>query len=90
MRYLLPQPVSKGQPCILCPRIDLVLFAEFAESQSSVKLPNQNQTSIRGDPRSLEIDLQRGIERELKGLALALTRWVWPSSVPSSRSAPYG
>jgi hypothetical protein len=53
-----------------------VLFDEFTEAQAFVQLTHQNQATIGGDPRSLEIDLQRGVERELKGLVLFVTHWV--------------
>jgi hypothetical protein len=79
MRYPLPQQVSKRQLCVLPPRVGQVLVGEFAESLTFVQLPHQNQATIGSDSRSLEIDLQRGIEREQKWLVLFLTQWVWTS-----------
>jgi hypothetical protein len=50
-----------------------VLRDEVAEAQPLVELPHEDQAAIGGDPRSLELDLQRRVERELKGLGLRLT-----------------
>jgi hypothetical protein len=66
-----------------------VLFDEFTEAQAFVQLTHQNQTTIRGDPRSLEIDLQRGVERELKWLVLFVTHGVWTSGASSLHSNPH-
>jgi len=49
-----------------------MLCDEFALSQTFAQLPHQDQAAIRSNPRSLEIDLQRGVERELKGLGVFL------------------
>ena len=57
------------------PRVGQVLFNEFAELQTFVQLTHQQEAAIGGDPRSLEIDVQRGIKRELKCLILFLTQW---------------
>ena len=56
-----------------------MLGDEFAEAQTLVQLTHQNQAPVGGDPRTLEIDLQGGVEGELKGLVLLLTRWVCTS-----------
>jgi hypothetical protein len=48
------------------PRVGQVLDDEIAESQTFVQLTNQNQAAVGGDPRSLEIHLQRGVEGKLK------------------------
>jgi hypothetical protein len=77
--HRLPQQVSEGQLGVLPPRVGQVLLDEFAESQAFVQLPHQNQATIGSDSRSLEINLQGNIERELKGLVLFLTQWVWTS-----------
>lgn len=50
-------------------------FDECTESQTFVRLPHEDQASVGGNPRSLEIGLQRDIERELKGLLLSLTHF---------------
>jgi hypothetical protein len=55
------------------PRVGQVLGDEITEAQTFVQLTNQNQATIGGDPRSLEIDLQRSVERELKRPVLFLT-----------------
>jgi hypothetical protein len=47
-----------------------VLGDEIAEAQTFIQLAHQNEAAVGGDARSLEIDLQRGIEGELKGLIL--------------------
>jgi hypothetical protein len=44
---------------------------------------------IGSDPGTLEIDLERGVEQELKWLILSLTHWVLPSRASSSRSNPH-
>jgi hypothetical protein len=48
------------------------LFDQFSEAESLVELAHQNEATVGGDPRSLEIDLQGAIEGELKGLVLFL------------------
>src|ERR1019366_5025537 len=83
----LAQKVRHRELSILSlPQIGQMLSNEFTESQPFVQLPNQNQAAVGGDPRSLEIDLQRTIERELKWLILSLTHRVWPSRASLSRS----
>src|SRR6266849_2693843 len=74
--HRLPQQVGEGQARILRPRVRQVLLDEFAETQPLVQLPDQNQTSVGSDSRPLKIDPQGSVERELKGLILALTHWV--------------
>ena len=51
----LAQHVSQQQLGVLRPRIGQVPGDEIAESQTFVELAHQNQTTIGGDPRSLEI-----------------------------------
>jgi hypothetical protein len=74
-----PSPAGVGQ----------VLGDEAAQTQALVQFPHQNQASVRGNARSLGVDLQGSFERELKGLILALTRWVSSSGASSLRSNPY-
>ena len=57
------------------PRVGQVLGDEFAEAQTFVQLAHQNQTTIGGDARSLKIDPEGGVERELKRRVLFLTHW---------------
>ena len=64
-----------------------MLFDEFPEPL--VEFPHQDQAAVRGDPGALEIDLQRGVEGELKGLVLYLTHWVLTSGAAPSRSHPH-
>ncbi len=45
-----------------------MLVDQLAESESFIQFANENQTAIRGDSRSLEIDFEKSIERELKRL----------------------
>jgi len=62
-----------------------VLGDEFAQAQTFVQFADQNETAVRSDARSLKIDLQRSVERELEWLILFLTHWVLASDVSSSR-----
>ena len=88
--HRLPQQVGKGQLSVLTlTRIRQVLFDQIAETQPLVQLPHQNQAAIGSDPRSLEIDLQGGVERQLKGLILFFTHWVSSSGASSLHSNPY-
>ena len=50
-----------------------MLFNQFSESQSFAEFPHQNQAAVGGDVGALEIDLDKGVEGELKRLALFLT-----------------
>jgi hypothetical protein len=56
-----------------------MLFDELSQAEPFVQLPHQNQATVGGDPRSLEIVLQSGVEGKLKRLILFLTPWVSPS-----------
>jgi hypothetical protein len=44
---------------------------------------------VAGDTGALEINLQRGIKGEVKGLILYLTRWELTSGPSSSHSNPH-
>jgi hypothetical protein len=57
-------------------RIPQVLSHQIAEAQTLVQLANQNQAAVGGDSGSLEIDLQRSVQGELKGLVLFVTHGV--------------
>ncbi len=46
------------------------------QAEAFIEFANEQQTAIRSHPRSLKIDAQEPVERELKGLILALTHWV--------------
>jgi hypothetical protein len=47
-----------------------VLADQRLQSQAFIQLAHQNEARVGGDPRSLERDLQKAIERELKRLLL--------------------
>ena len=66
-----------------------MLFDEFSEAESLGEFPHQNQAAVGGDAGTLEIDLERGIEGELKALILYLTHWALTSGASSSRSHPH-
>jgi hypothetical protein len=63
-----------------------MLLDQFSEPESLVEFAHQDQAAVGGDPGTLEIDLERGVEGELKGLVLFVTHWVWTSGASSSRS----
>jgi hypothetical protein len=46
--------------------------------EALIQLADQNQAGIRGDARTLKRDLQKPVERELKGLGFSLTHRVSP------------
>src|ERR1039457_783279 len=60
---------------------------EFAQPQAFIQLSHEQQATIRRYSRSLEIHLQRGVERELKGLVLLFTHWVQASGVSLRRQS---
>jgi hypothetical protein len=45
------------------PRITQVLGDQLAKAQPLIQFAHQNETTVRGDPRSLEIDLKGCVER---------------------------
>jgi hypothetical protein len=57
-------------------------FHEFAQAETFVQLPHQNQTTVGGHPRALKLDPQSVVEGELKGLFLRLTRHLATSASP--------
>jgi hypothetical protein len=64
-------------------------FDQFSEPESLVEFPHQDQAAVGSDAGTLEIDLERGVAGELKGLILYLTPWVLTSGASSSRSHPH-
>src|SRR5712692_4198165 len=78
-------------------------LVEFAhQDQAAVGLPPRGPRRIvhseavgrfgrrvGSDAGTLEIDLERGVEGELKGLVLYLTHWALTSGASSSRSHPH-
>jgi len=67
---------------VFFPRVGQVPFDEFAEAQPLIQLTHQEQAAVGSDARTLEIDLQPTIERELKGLFLPLTHRRATSASP--------
>ena len=71
------QQIGKRELCVLpTAAIGQMLSDQFSEPESLVEFAHQDQAAIGGDARTLEIDLERGVERELKRLAWAFTHWV--------------
>ena len=66
-----------------------VFLDELVQTQSLIQFANQNQATVGSHSRCLEIDLQGSIKRELKGLVLFLTRWVYTPESSSLRSHPH-
>jgi len=50
--------------------ISQVLFDEFSEAESLVEFPHQNQAAVGGDAGTLEIDLERGVEGDMREMFL--------------------
>ena len=77
--------VGQRQLGVLAPaRIGQVPLHERAQAQTFVQLAQQNQTTTGSHSRTLELDPQRAVERELKGLFLRLTHWLTTSAPPPS------
>ena len=85
----LAQQVRQRKLRVLPARIGQVLGDQFAKAQSFIQFADQNQAAVGGDARSLEIHLQRSVERELKRLILFLTHWVLTSRASSSHWNPH-
>ena len=86
----LPQPVGKGKRRIFpTARVGQMLFDQFSEPELLVEFAHQDQAAVGSNAGTLEIDLERGVEGELKGLILALTPRVLTSGASSSRSHPH-
>jgi hypothetical protein len=77
-----------------------MLFHQFSEPESLAEFAHQDQAAVGLPPRgfgrrvgsdagALEIDLERGVEGELKWLVLYLTLWVLTSGASSSHSHPH-
>jgi hypothetical protein len=62
---------------------------ECAQPQTFIQFPHQKQTTVVSDARSLEINFQRGVERELKGLILCFTHWAEASANLVLRPKPH-
>ena len=55
------------------PRVGQVARDEITEAQTFLQLTNQNQATVGGNPRSVEIHLQKSVKGELKWPVLSLT-----------------
>jgi len=53
-----------------------MLLDQFSKPESLVEFAHQDQAAVGSDARTLKIDLERGVEGELKGLFWAFTHWV--------------
>jgi len=71
--HRLPYKVGQRQLRVLSTRVGQVPLNERAEAQPLIQLSHQEQAAVRSDARTLEVDLQLTIERELKRLFLRLT-----------------
>jgi hypothetical protein len=69
--------------------VSQIFTDELAQSETFIQLPNQQQASVGGDLRSLEIRLQRGTKREAKRLILYLTHWMEASAAAFWPSKPH-
>ena len=73
----LSQQIRERQLSVLAaPVVHHVLGNECTQFQTFIQFAHQQQTIVGSDARALEIDSQRRVERELKGLILFLTHWV--------------
>jgi hypothetical protein len=57
-----------------------MLSDEVAEPQPFVEFPHEEQPTIGGDSRALEVDPEPGVERELQRLVLGFTHRVGTSA----------
>jgi hypothetical protein len=62
---------------------------ECAQAQTLIQLAHQDQTAVGSHLRALELDPQRAVERELKGLFLRLTQWLPFSALSQSHPNPH-
>jgi len=75
----LSQQIRERQLRVLSPpTVPYVFGDERTQSQPLIQLAHQKQTTVGGDARTSEINLQRRVKRELKWLILFLTHWVEP------------
>jgi hypothetical protein len=75
----LSQQVHERQLHVLSPpSVQDVFDDERTQSQTFIQLAHQKQTTVGGDTRTLKINFQRRVKRELKGLILFLSHWVEP------------
>jgi hypothetical protein len=67
----------------------LLIRTVFSRTARTIQLTHQKQTTVGRDARALEINLQRGVERELKRLILCFTHWIEASTKSELRSKPH-
>jgi hypothetical protein len=84
----LPQQVGESKLRILSRAVGQMLRDQFAESEPLVEFAHQDKATVRSDSGALELDLERGVEGELKRRILYLTHWVLTSGPSSSHSHP--
>jgi len=61
----LPQQISERKLGIPSPaRVGRMLLDQFSEPESLVEFPHEDQTAVRGDARTLEIDLEGDVETD--------------------------
>jgi len=53
-----------------------MLLDQLSEPESLVELAHQDQAAVGRDAGTLKIDLERGVEGELKRLVWAFTHWA--------------
>jgi hypothetical protein len=70
----LSQQIGERQLRVLSPpTVQDVFGNEGTQAQTFIQFAHQKQTTVGGDARTLEINFQTRIKRELKGLILSLT-----------------
>jgi hypothetical protein len=75
--HRLAEQTGEWKLCVLAAaRVSQVLWDEISQAESLVQFADHNQAPVGGDSGTLEIDLPRSVEGELKGLVLFLTHWV--------------
>jgi hypothetical protein len=73
----LAEQTGEWKLCVLAAaRVPQVLWDEISQAESLVPFADHNQAPVGGDSGTLEIDLPRSVEGELKGLVLFLTHSV--------------
>ena len=70
-------------------RVGQVVTDKFAQPQAFIQIAHHDQATVGDYSRSLEIHLQRGVERKLKGLVLLFTHRVQASGVYIAPSSPH-
>jgi hypothetical protein len=66
-----------------------MLRDQLTESEPLLEFTHQDQAAVGPNARTLEADLDRGIEEKLKRPVLYLTHWVLTSGTSLPRSHPH-